>query len=462
MPTIDQLAEAVAVGADDKLPIMQGGATKGARASKIKSALALTKDDVGLGNVPNLAAGVANGLATLGADGKLTAAQLPAAVGGGLVYDGVWNASTNTPAIPTAAPTNAGHYYKVAVAGTTNINGNAVWAPGDWIISNGSTWDRIVNAESVSSVAGKTGAISLTKSDVGLSAVDNTSDAAKPVSTAQAAAIAVKKDILQAEASLSAASTVNLPGVASERVLITGAATINSLGTGTQGLFKEARFSAGGSIIKHNVATGVTALTSADITVEAGDLAGFYWPAAGTACVMVRYTRASGKALVGSALSGGLVSSALIAAPTAQMLADQTAIYIRNVSPFDRWYSDGFRLHKFQDSLDDSAAYNPNTGRLEVSNGLLLYSYPSQASGVLSSTPKDFEGLIITAQSGTNTFTVWDSSTSTTTGKVKLLEITTPALNTWYGLPKPAKAIEGLYFEVAGGGNKTMNFKRSA
>lgn len=41
----------------------------------------------------------------------------------------------------------------------------------------------------VASVAGKTGIVTLTKSDVGLGSVDNTSDASKPVSTAQSAAI---------------------------------------------------------------------------------------------------------------------------------------------------------------------------------------------------------------------------------------------------------------------------------
>ena len=45
----------------------------------------------------------------------------------------------------------------------------------------------------VTSVAGRTGAVTLTKADVGLSNVDNTSDTAKPVSTAQATAIAEAK-----------------------------------------------------------------------------------------------------------------------------------------------------------------------------------------------------------------------------------------------------------------------------
>lgn len=44
----------------------------------------------------------------------------------------------------------------------------------------------------VISVAGKTGAVTLVKGDVGLGNVDNTSDANKPVSTAQAAAINAK------------------------------------------------------------------------------------------------------------------------------------------------------------------------------------------------------------------------------------------------------------------------------
>ena len=45
----------------------------------------------------------------------------------------------------------------------------------------------------VTSVAGKTGAVTLTKSDVGLNNVDNTSDADKPISTATQAALNEKQ-----------------------------------------------------------------------------------------------------------------------------------------------------------------------------------------------------------------------------------------------------------------------------
>lgn len=55
-------------------------------------------------------------------------------------------------------------------------------------------WKVINPAALVSSVAGKTGAVTLVKADVGLANVDNTSDANKPVSTAQQTALNLKAD----------------------------------------------------------------------------------------------------------------------------------------------------------------------------------------------------------------------------------------------------------------------------
>jgi hypothetical protein len=53
-------------------------------------------------------------------------------------------------------------------------------------------WKEMMAAGQVQSVAGKTGVVSLVKADVGLGAVDNTSDAAKPVSTATQTALDTK------------------------------------------------------------------------------------------------------------------------------------------------------------------------------------------------------------------------------------------------------------------------------
>jgi hypothetical protein len=54
-------------------------------------------------------------------------------------------------------------------------------------------WAQVLTpTDAVSSVAGRTGAVVLTKTDVGLANVDNTSDAAKPLSTASTTALAGK------------------------------------------------------------------------------------------------------------------------------------------------------------------------------------------------------------------------------------------------------------------------------
>lgn len=103
--------------------------------------------------------GQANGYAGLGADGKVPAAQLPATLFGALAYQGTWNANTNSPTIPAANTANKGHYYKVSVAGTTTISGVNDWEVGDWIVSNGVTWDKIDNTDQVLSVAGLRGTI---------------------------------------------------------------------------------------------------------------------------------------------------------------------------------------------------------------------------------------------------------------------------------------------------------------
>lgn len=147
-----------------------------------------------LGAVSSGQLGQPNGVATLGSDGKVPTSQLPDAVPGALKYQGTWNASANSPAIPAASSSNRGFYYAVAVAGTTSLNGEADWQVGDWLVSSGTSWGKVDNSDKVSSVAGKTGVVTLVKGDVGLGSVDNTSDANKPVSTAQQAALDAKAD----------------------------------------------------------------------------------------------------------------------------------------------------------------------------------------------------------------------------------------------------------------------------
>lgn len=73
------------------------------------------------------------------------------------------------------------------------------------------TWQDMPAAP-VASVAGKTGAVTLAKADVGLGSVDNTSDANKPVSTAQAAAISAKQDTLVSGTSIKTINGASILG----------------------------------------------------------------------------------------------------------------------------------------------------------------------------------------------------------------------------------------------------------
>lgn len=149
---------------------LQLGATAGAAlaaAGAAGTALTAAKSDhvhayptaAQVGAVSTSQIGAASGVASLGADGKVPSAQLPASMVGGLNYQGTWNASTNTPIIPLAAAGNKGYYYKVSVAGTTVVDTIGDWLIGDWIVSNGATWDKVDNTEAVSSVNGSTGAV---------------------------------------------------------------------------------------------------------------------------------------------------------------------------------------------------------------------------------------------------------------------------------------------------------------
>jgi predicted heme/steroid binding protein len=99
----------------------------------------------------------------LTAFGKLQG-QVNALVGG-LQYQGTWNASTNTPTITSGVGTD-GHFYIVSVAGTTNIDGITDWQVGDWIVFHGSAWQKVDNTDSVTSVNGFTGAVTLTTTNI--------------------------------------------------------------------------------------------------------------------------------------------------------------------------------------------------------------------------------------------------------------------------------------------------------
>lgn len=134
--------------------------------------------------------GVANGLATLDSNAKIPLSQIPDSILGQLEYKGTFDASGGSfPSSP-----QHGNYWIISVAGT--LGGTLEVSVGDWIIYHGTDgWAKIDNTDAVSSVNGKTGTVVLTKSDVGLGNVDNTSDLDKPISTATQAALDQKSNV---------------------------------------------------------------------------------------------------------------------------------------------------------------------------------------------------------------------------------------------------------------------------
>lgn len=128
--------------------------------------IAITNAQVsGLGTASTKDAGVALGVATLDASGKIPISEIPDSIIGALSYQGTWNALTNTPTLTSSVGTK-GYYYVVNVAGTTDLNGITDWQVGDWAVYNGTAWQKIDNTDGVTSVNGLTGAVVLTTTNI--------------------------------------------------------------------------------------------------------------------------------------------------------------------------------------------------------------------------------------------------------------------------------------------------------
>ena len=94
------------------------------------------------GKVTNVTAGTAN-------TDAVNVLQLNNATTGVLVYQGTWNASTNSPSLASGTGT-PGYYYIVSTDGSTNLDGITDWKVGDWaVFSDQATdaWQKIDNSQ---------------------------------------------------------------------------------------------------------------------------------------------------------------------------------------------------------------------------------------------------------------------------------------------------------------------------
>ena len=154
-----------------------------------------------------------------------------ASVAGGLSYQGTWNASTNTPTLASGVGVN-GYYYITATAGSTNLDGITDWQIGDWLLFNGSNWQKIDQSNLVISVAGRTGAVTLTTADVsglGTMSTQNASSVAITGGTINGTTIGATTATTGAFTTVTASTSLTTPIV--QATNSAGLALRNSAGT---------------------------------------------------------------------------------------------------------------------------------------------------------------------------------------------------------------------------------------
>lgn len=148
---------------NDDLLQRKSGAWTNRTPAQVKADLAIATADV-TGLVAALAAkeatanrGVSNGYASLDSGGKVPITQLPSSI---MEYQGVWNATTNTPTLADGSG-SAGDVYRVSTGGSRNLgSGSITFDVGDYVIYNGTIWEKSDTTDAVGSVAGLTGVIS--------------------------------------------------------------------------------------------------------------------------------------------------------------------------------------------------------------------------------------------------------------------------------------------------------------
>ena len=98
--------------------------------------------------------------------------DLSTLIGSPIIIKGEWNAATNTPDIGSIV-TNTGYTYIVSVSGNTNLGGVTDWQVKDWAVKTDTSWTKIDNSQTVTSVNGDVGDVVISKTDIGLGNVTN-------------------------------------------------------------------------------------------------------------------------------------------------------------------------------------------------------------------------------------------------------------------------------------------------
>jgi hypothetical protein len=226
--------------------------------------------------------GANNGVATLDGGGKVPVAQLPSAV---MTYEGVWNASTNSPSLADGVG-DAGQVYRVSVAGSQDLgSGSISFSVGDYVIYNGTVWEKSDTTDAVASVNGQTGIVSLDSDDIseGVTNLYHTDeraqdaigtilvDSSKIDLTYNDATPSITADIVPGSlvnADINASAAIDATKIADGSVSNTEFQYINSLTSNAQTQLNETLLKDGSRSLNNNVfLKGRNSADSADVNI---------------------------------------------------------------------------------------------------------------------------------------------------------------------------------------------------
>jgi hypothetical protein len=192
----------------------------------------------------------------------------PLIVSGTVNYDGTWDASTNTPTLnnPPAGSTK-GDYYVVSVAGTQF---SLTFAVGDWIISNGTAWEKVDLTDAVSSVFGRTGAVVGVSTDYSSVGLTNTAIGASSPSTGAFTTVTASSTI----AATGAVTGSNLSGTNTGDQTITLTGGVTGSGTGSFAATVVTNANLTGAITSVGNATSLGSFSSANLASALTDETG--------------------------------------------------------------------------------------------------------------------------------------------------------------------------------------------
>lgn len=161
------------------------------------------------------ALGAPNGVAQLGADNKLVAAQVPDGIVSGMQFMGAYNPATDT--LPPPSAGNKGWTWRVTASGNVAISGTADTfevANGDMLVSRGETgpgfsgYDKFDCTQSVPMVFGRTGNITGVLGDYSAALVTMVSTVCGvAVTTVEEAIVAIASTVTAMQGQIAALQT---------------------------------------------------------------------------------------------------------------------------------------------------------------------------------------------------------------------------------------------------------------